>query len=531
MASLQSFFLPRQPMASVPGFSLQMHCTSKVWKRKFDALRTFYYDFRSLNGTRVKVPFMTSKKKTQYIRAFDGFKVLRLFYKQGRDKNCRFSMCIFLPDQKDGLPDLIGKLASESGFLRGKLPRRKVRVCNFRIPKFKISFTLEASNVLKELGVGSPFSQREANFTKMVDSGKLFVERIFHKASIEVNEEGTQVTAANLVQLQPLCATAGTGIDFIADHPFLFLIQEDLTGTILFMGQMLNPLDGAAMSAKDLGKHNLLMLSVFPFSDKELVMRDSPIRGGILQRTSLARGPRGHILIPYKFKGRNHKRVNRSSGYETGRSTLRALLITCVDDLAQILELKRVVKARYGFQDNEILILANESGYMKPTKFNIHREVRFLCREAERGELRYLHISAHANIVPAGRGAGQKWVYTSEHKWIQASFWNAIIGMIPAHVKLNVTMNTCFSGAFFTRANEVQEGRGQAVVLTACGPDDEVYALGISSRTDSIARSSPANELSEFAAEAESRYGFWMRRSTCAATIPQRHHGWDTILQ
>jgi serpin B len=122
-------------------FANAMHFKG-AWKHKFHLL----------NGKRVDVIFMRSEKKEQFISTFDGFKVLRLSYKQGRDKKRRFSMYIFLPDAKDELPTLIEKLASESGYLKGKLPRRKVQVSNFKIPKFKISFTLEASNVLKELG-------------------------------------------------------------------------------------------------------------------------------------------------------------------------------------------------------------------------------------------------------------------------------------------------------------------------------------------------------------------------------------------
>ncbi|XP_057420923.1 serpin-ZX-like isoform X2 [Lotus japonicus] len=158
-----------------------------VWKHTFDPSMTFVDDFHLLNGTSIEVPFMSSEKKTQFIRTFDGFNVLRLSYKQGRDKKLRFSMCIFLPNAKDGLPSLIEKLASESCFLKGKLPRQKVRVRKFRIPKFKICFELEASNVLKELGVVSPFSKSNANFTKMVVSplDELCVESIHHKASIE----------------------------------------------------------------------------------------------------------------------------------------------------------------------------------------------------------------------------------------------------------------------------------------------------------------------------------------------------------
>ncbi|XP_057444562.1 serpin-ZX-like [Lotus japonicus] len=139
-----------------------------LWKHKFDGPR-YEFSFFLLNGTSVKVPFMTIKKKTHYIRAFDGFKILRLPYKQGRDRKRRFSMCIFLPDARDGLSTLIQKLSSEPGFLKGKLPRRKVRVDALEIPKFNISFTFEASNVLKEVGVVSPFSPMDACFTKMVE--------------------------------------------------------------------------------------------------------------------------------------------------------------------------------------------------------------------------------------------------------------------------------------------------------------------------------------------------------------------------
>ncbi|XP_057429005.1 serpin-ZX-like [Lotus japonicus] len=189
----------------------------------------------------------TKNKAEQFIRAFDGFKVLRLSYKQGRDQTRRFSMYIFLPDAKDGLSTLIQNLASESGFLEQTFPRRKLPVGHFMIPKFKISYSVKAADVLKELGVVSPFSPQDADFSKMLEaSGKLHVETIFHKAFIEVNEQGTEAAAATLVRGARMCRSQiPAGIDFVANHPFLFLIREDFTGTVLFIGQVLNPLDGA----------------------------------------------------------------------------------------------------------------------------------------------------------------------------------------------------------------------------------------------------------------------------------------------
>nr|AFK48421.1 unknown [Medicago truncatula] len=215
-----------------------------AWNDKFDASKTEDYEFHLLNGSPVKVPFMTSKKK-QFIRAFDGFKVLGLPYKQGEDKR-QFTMYFFLPNAKDGLAALVEKVASESELLQHKLPFGKVEVGDFRIPKFNISFGLETSDMLKELGVVLPFSG--GGLTKMVNSSvsqNLCVSNIFHKSFIEVNEEGTEAAAATAATILLRSAMSiPPRLDFVADHPFLFMIREDLTGTIIFVGLVLNPLAG-----------------------------------------------------------------------------------------------------------------------------------------------------------------------------------------------------------------------------------------------------------------------------------------------
>ncbi|CAN1273819.1 At1g47710 [Linum perenne] len=191
-----------------------------AWNDKFDASATKDHDFHLLSGSSVKVPFMTSKKK-QFVSQSNGFKVLSLPYKQGEDKR-RFSMCIFLPDSKDGLPALVEKFGSESGFLSRHLPQQKVEVGDFKIPKFKISFGFEASNTLKGLG-------------------NLSVSSIFHKSFIEVNEEGTEAGAASVGVISLRSLRVPEKVDFVADHPFLFVIKEDLTGVVLFSGHIVDP--------------------------------------------------------------------------------------------------------------------------------------------------------------------------------------------------------------------------------------------------------------------------------------------------
>lgn len=211
------------------------------WEEKFDASKTEKHEFFLLDGSSVEVPFMTSKKK-QYIAAFDGFKVLALPYKQGSDPR-RFSMYFFLPDAKDGLPALIEKIDSRSGFIDHHIPCEKLNVGDFKIPKFKISFEVEVSNVLKELGLVLPFSK--GDLLEMVETEMaqdLHVSKIFHKSFIEVNEEGTEAAAASAAVIRLRGLPSVDIIDFVVDHPFLYAIREDKTGTLLFIGQVLNPL-------------------------------------------------------------------------------------------------------------------------------------------------------------------------------------------------------------------------------------------------------------------------------------------------
>lgn len=210
-----------------------------TWSEKFDSSETKDYNFHLHDGSSTKVPFMTSTEK-QIIRGYDGFKVLRLQYERGEDARC-FSMYIFLPDANDGMPALVHRITSEPGFLEKHLPLRAVEVGDFRIPKFKASFGFEASEVLKGLGLVLPFSA--GGLTEMVDDEsvgrKLYVSGIFQKSLIEVNEEGTEAAAVSAA-VCGLCSFEYP-IHFVADHPFLYLIREDTTGSLLFIGQLMNP--------------------------------------------------------------------------------------------------------------------------------------------------------------------------------------------------------------------------------------------------------------------------------------------------
>ncbi|VAI71966.1 unnamed protein product [Triticum turgidum subsp. durum] len=165
--------------------------------------------------------------------------VLKIPYQKGGD-NRQFSMYILLPKRRDGLWTLAKRLSTESEFIDKHIPTEKVVVEQFMLPKFKISFGFEATNLLKSLGLQLPFST-EANLSEMVNSHVgLFISSIFHKSFVEVNEQGTEAAAATSVAIEQ--QQMPIVMDFVADHPFLFLIREDVIGVVLFIGHVANPL-------------------------------------------------------------------------------------------------------------------------------------------------------------------------------------------------------------------------------------------------------------------------------------------------
>ncbi|XP_047085202.1 serpin-ZX-like [Lolium rigidum] len=214
-----------------------------AWTQKFDASKTKDGKFHLLDGSSVQAPFMSSTKK-QYLLSSDSLKVLKLPYQQGRDKR-QFSMYILLPEAHDGLSNLAEKLSTERNFIEMHIPEKKVPVGQFKLPKFKISFGFEASDLLKGLGLQLPFSA-EADLSEIVGlpvAKSLYISSLLHKSFVEVNEEGTEAAAATAAAMVTLRSRpVEPKMDFVADHPFLFLIREDITGVVLFIGHVANPL-------------------------------------------------------------------------------------------------------------------------------------------------------------------------------------------------------------------------------------------------------------------------------------------------
>ncbi|XP_010229528.1 serpin-Z1 [Brachypodium distachyon] len=218
-----------------------------TWLDLFDRDDTMDGDFFLPDKSRraaVRVPFMTSRNR-QLISCHPGFKVLQLPYEGGGNR--RFSMHIYLPNERDGSGALVRELSSDTaGFLDRGVPARPVEVGDFRIPKFKVSFKTEASKLLRDMRLERPF-RPSYDFAEMVDcSEPLVVGSVLHECVVEVNEDGTMAAAATEADMIAGFSIEGEEhvevVDFVADHPFLFLVREDKSGIVLFAGQVVNPL-------------------------------------------------------------------------------------------------------------------------------------------------------------------------------------------------------------------------------------------------------------------------------------------------
>ncbi|MCK4681120.1 serpin family protein, partial [bacterium] len=104
-------------------------------------------------------------------------------------------------------------------------------------PRFEMTWgTEEISDHLKALGIQDAFLEGKADFSGMSDRNDLFIDSVFHKAFVAVNEEGTEAAAATAVVMARAIMVEET--IFKADHPFLFVIRDNATGSILFMGRV-----------------------------------------------------------------------------------------------------------------------------------------------------------------------------------------------------------------------------------------------------------------------------------------------------
>jgi len=201
------------------------------WASQFEQSLTRDAPFWVAPGEQVEVPMMSKTCEYGYGEG-DGLQVLELPY-AGND----LSMVVLLPREIDGLAELEGRLTVENlGRWTKHLWQSEVQVS---LPRFEITFPFSLNNALISMGMVDAFG--DADFSGMDGSQVLYISAVLHKAFIAVNEKGTEAAAATAVMMRVLGVPSPPPV-FRADHPFVFLIREKSTGSILFLGRVVNPL-------------------------------------------------------------------------------------------------------------------------------------------------------------------------------------------------------------------------------------------------------------------------------------------------
>jgi serpin B len=211
------------------------------WQHQFKVRDTEPAPFHVTTNETVTVPMMSQEAHFKTARSDDrAVELLELPY-SGTD----LSMIILLPEvdypspevEQPGLPDLERKLTADN--LRtwlAKLDQANSHETEVALPRFTTTQSFELAKELKSLGMPSAFND-SADFSGMEATTNLFVSDVIHKAFVEVNESGTEAAAVTL----EFVSLRGRPESFTVDHPFIFLIRENGSGSILFVGRIVDP--------------------------------------------------------------------------------------------------------------------------------------------------------------------------------------------------------------------------------------------------------------------------------------------------
>ncbi len=202
------------------------------WARQFKEDQTKEEPFTRLDGSTVQAPMMNQRATFGYAET-DALQVLEMPYR-GEE----LSMVVLLPRTPDGIGGLEQEFTRD-GFsdLLGRVRRREVIVV---LPRFKMTSKFSLGPVLRAMGIADAFT-RDADFSGMTGRRDLFLSAVIHQAYVDVNEEGTEAAAATGAVMKILSAQPERIPIFRADHPFLFLIRDKTSDSILFLGRLMNP--------------------------------------------------------------------------------------------------------------------------------------------------------------------------------------------------------------------------------------------------------------------------------------------------
>jgi serpin B len=202
-----------------------------AWQSQFEEKATTQGSFHLIDGNSVTVPMMRQTASFGYGEG-TGYQVVELPYDGGE-----LSMVVLLP--AEGQFEAFEDAIDNEAFL-DVLGRLQWTRLDLTMPKFKMETSFSLNDALAAMGMVQAFDPGRADLSGMDGTRNLYITDVVHKAFVEVDEAGTEAAAATAV----IVGTTSMPADPIAvtiDRPFLFLIRDIETGTVLFLGRVMNP--------------------------------------------------------------------------------------------------------------------------------------------------------------------------------------------------------------------------------------------------------------------------------------------------
>ncbi|CAI9169038.1 unnamed protein product [Rangifer tarandus platyrhynchus] len=206
-----------------------------IWDEQFNQGRTMQKPFKVSKDVEktLQMMFMKSTFKMTYIGEIST-QILVLPY-VGQEMN----MVILLPSESTDLNTVEKALTYEKFVAWTKLDMLAETEMLLFLPRLTLEDSYDMEGILQKLGMTDAFNGACANFSGMSSDQGLHLSKVVHKCFVEINEEGTEATAATEARFTP--DSLSVGQQFLADRPFLFFIQHGKTGAILFCGRFCSP--------------------------------------------------------------------------------------------------------------------------------------------------------------------------------------------------------------------------------------------------------------------------------------------------
>jgi serine protease inhibitor len=203
-----------------------------TWTYEFDKKVTTDKPFYITSDKSANVPTMAQTNDFKYFQN-NQVQMIDMPYGKGA-----FSMTVLLPSPESSVDELVQNMnsATWTSWL-GKLEKSEGTIY---LPKFKLEYEKKLNDVLEAMGMGVAFTS-QADFTNINKNGGLFISQVRHKSYVDVYEEGTEAAAVTVVEIGYTSVGPDPGFTMRVNRPFVFVIREANTGTILFMGKIMSP--------------------------------------------------------------------------------------------------------------------------------------------------------------------------------------------------------------------------------------------------------------------------------------------------